>query len=122
MQIVKAISTAAHDTRANWNNQRRFIPKEGELIVYTDYRTETDSEGNIINIPGLKIGDGKGYLIDLPFISQATYDPETYAAIQEQLTAHINNTGIHVTSEEKSFWNNKINCYADGDTLVINRE
>ena len=54
----------------------------------------TDSEGNITYIPGIKIGDGLAYLIDLPFTDSELID-------------HINNTTIHVTAEEKNFWNNK---------------
>lgn len=47
------------DTTENWNKAKRFIPKENEIIIYTD--------------AGTKIGDGKTLLQDLPFIDQSFY-------------------------------------------------
>jgi len=36
------------DTTENWNKAKRFVPKENEIIIYTD--------------AGTKIGDGKTLL------------------------------------------------------------
>lgn len=47
------------DTTENWNKAKRFVPKENEIIIYTD--------------SGTKIGDGKTLLQDLPFIDQSFY-------------------------------------------------
>lgn len=47
------------DTTENWNKAKRFVPKENEIIIYTD--------------AGTKIGDGKTLLQDLPFIDQSFY-------------------------------------------------
>ena len=76
------------DTTSNWRSvESTFIPLDGELIVYTDYRTETylDSEGqsHSRNIPAFKVGTGNAYLGDLQFAV--------------------------VTPEEIAFWNNKLN-------------
>ena len=82
------------NTKAGWDSKPALISNSDTLYIYTDYQTQTDSEGNITYIPGIKIGDGLAYLIDLPFIDSKLID-------------HINNTTIHVTAEEKNFWNNK---------------
>lgn len=62
--------------------------------MYTDYRL--DEEGNAV--PGIKIGDGNAYLIDAPFMDTDIID-------------HINNHTIHITEEERQFWNNKVRCF-----------
>lgn len=43
------------DTSFNWNKAKNFIPKENEIIIYTDLDQK-------------KIGDGKTLLNELPFI------------------------------------------------------
>ena len=54
-------------------------------------------------VPGIKIGDGSAYVVDLPF--------------------------VNITSEQVNFWNNKVNCYLEteltdegnNETLVFTR-
>ena len=53
--MEKEQSFIKKDTTENWNKAKRFIPKENEVIVYTD--------------AGTKIGDGKTLLYELPFIN-----------------------------------------------------
>lgn len=84
------------DTTANWYRNPSFIPLEGEVLIYTDY--ETNSDGDYI--PGVKIGDGQSYGVDLPFVGDD---------IRAEILAHTSNTTIHTTAEEKLFWNNKLN-------------
>jgi hypothetical protein len=116
------------DTTENWNNARGFIPLRGEVIIYDDYETKTWTEmeygeevTKTVNIPNIKVGDGMAYVQDLPFVDQRT---------REILMEHINNQDIHVTLQEKAFWNNKVNIddaeeIVSGDlidnTLIFNR-
>ena len=98
------------DTVDHWNAQKDFIGEAGHIYVYTDY-TEKDGE----KIAGIKISDGKAYLIDTPFVSGNT----------DELYRHINDQSIHVTDEEKDFWNNKVTCFlsqGDEETLVFTKE
>ena len=116
------------DTTENWNNARGFIPLAGEIIVYTDYEVKTytvQEYGEIVTktveIPNIKIGTGNAYVQDLGFVDEKTRDI---------LMAHIQDHDIHVTLQEKLFWNNKINVddaeeqiageLAD-ETLMLNR-
>lgn len=90
------------DTTANWERvESSFVPLDGELIIYTDYRTETYTDGGVTktrSIPAFKVGTGNAYLGDLAFTI--------------------------VTPEEIAFWNNKLNVdenVAD-EKLVFNRD
>ena len=116
------------DTTENWNNATGFIPLPGEVIIYTDYETKTyqvEEYGELVtktvDIPNIKIGTGNAYVQDLPFIDDKT---------REILLDHINNREMHVTLEDKLFWNNKLNVDDEFDVtyqelydenLVLNR-
>lgn len=99
------------DTTENWDNNLMFIPEKGLIIVYSDKGTII-RDGQTINVAGIKIGDGNSYLIDLPFVG------DEWAVIMED---HIQDTNIHVTLEEKQFWNDKLNFELIEENLVFNR-
>lgn len=97
------------DITTNWNERTTFIPNKGDIIIYLDKRNV-----NGVNIPGIKIGDGLAYGIDLPFVGDE---------IAADLLSHINNTTVHITAAERTKWNNKINCEDEvtNETLVLFR-
>ena len=101
------------DTIINWKANPSFIPNKGDIIIFFD-KTKIVEDGKEIDIPGFKIGDGKAYNIDLPFVGDD---------IVEQLLAHINDTVRHITAQERTFWNNKINCEdtVEDEILVLHR-
>ena len=69
-KTISARFKVRRDTTANWNAAIGFIPLEGEVIVYTDYKTIT--EGNVTKyVPGIKIGSGNAYVQDLAFVGEA---------------------------------------------------
>lgn len=97
-----------------WNNSS-LIPKEGQVIIYTDKSSKT-VDGRTILIPGIKIGSGNAYVQDLAFVGDDVADT---------LLQHINNAAIHVTLADKEYWNNKLNVDDDSEVvdgaLVFNR-
>ena len=103
------------DTTANWNAAIGFIPLKGEIIVYSDRYSKTES-GVTTYEPGIKIGTGTAYVQDLTFIG----DKEA-----KDLLDHIRNTSIHTSETEKAFWNDKLNVNDEqevhGETLLFNR-
>ena len=111
-QSIQRISTDTiimSDTTEHWNSDPTLISDPNVVYIYVDHQTKTDEHGNEVWIPGLKIGDGKAYLIDLPFTDDI-------------MVAHVNDLGIHVTAEEKAFWDNKVRAYIDtveGEQLVF---
>lgn len=96
-----------HDTTENWNKvATTFVGYKGEVVIYDDYKQITDKDGNVVNIPGIKVCDGETYVGALPFITDD---------VEMTLLSHINDSDIHVTSEEKENWNNHLDCsYSDG--------
>ena len=99
------------NTSAYWAARPDYRPDFGVVIGYTDRETVT-VDGVTKNVPGFKIGDGDAYLADLPFED---------AAVVATLTAHMQDVGMHVTAEEKAFWNNKLNLTISGEVLTFNR-
>ena len=104
-----------HDTTENWNNAIGFIPLAGELIVYDDYETKTytveeygETVTKTVNIPNVKVGTGNAYVQDLAFIDES---------IRDIVMQHIHDYDIHVTLQEKVFWNNKVNIDDDYDKV-----
>ena len=116
MDVVNARICARRDTTENWNAARTFIPMRGEIIIYTDHGSMDDGYGNTINVPGIKVGDGNAYLIDLPFVGAE----ERYAILTE-LRQHTSDWTIHVSPEDRTFWNNKLNYTISDGNLTLNR-
>ena len=54
--MIKEQSFIKKDTSENWNKAKNFIPKENEVIIYTDLEKK-------------KIGNGKNLLNELSFIN-----------------------------------------------------
>lgn len=104
-----------YDTTANWNNQASLIAEEGTVYIYSDYTSYDDGAGNITPLAGIKIGDGSAYLIDMPFVTDA---------LTSTLLNHINDHEVHLTAQEREFWNNKVSSYIDPEseeTLVFSK-
>ena len=98
-------------TTAQWNARPTYRPAEGILLVYTDY-VGLDGQP----IMNFKIGDGNAYLVDLKFINQD---------LRASLEQHINDWQVHVSEQDRRFWNNKINCLvpeSEEDLLEFTRE
>lgn len=104
-----------YNTTAYWDSRVSYIPGPGDIIIYSDFKT-TEKDGETIYVPGIKIGTGNAYVQDLAFIND--FD-------STEIMEHISNTVIHVTQEEKDFWNNKLNVddmqEVIGEALVFNR-
>ena len=64
------------DTSENWSKAKNFIPKKGEVIIYIDFDPN-----------GIKIGDGKTKVGDLPFVNNAEY------FVEDEETLVINTKG-----------------------------
>lgn len=104
-----------YDTTANWNAQGSLIAEEGTIYIYSDYSSYDDGNGNIVPLAGIKIGDGSAYLIDMPFVTDG---------LTATLLNHINNHDVHITPQERAFWNNKVSSYIDPEsteTLILSK-
>lgn len=73
--MEKAYTFIKYDTSSNWSKADKFIPKENEVIVYTD--------------KGIKIGDGVTKVNDLPFTNQILYSVEDATLVIEDMKGEI---------------------------------
>ena len=110
------LSIVSENTTAGWGEFSHYIPKAGEICIYTDYASVRDEFGNTIMCPGIKIGDGSAYLIDMPFVDEGTRQ-----YLFNEISKHTSNESIHVSENDRSFWNNKLNYEISGETLILNR-
>lgn len=93
----------SENTSAGWDEDKLYIPKAGEICVFSD-------TGKI------KIGDGVVPVVDLPYISQSDYD-----AVMDELREHTQNYQIHISPEDRERWNNKLNYEIVDGELIFNR-
>lgn len=104
-----------YNTTHYWDCLTGYIPKAGEIIIYSDYQT-IESGGYTTYIPGIKIGSGNGYVQDLAFIG----NNDTNLIAQ-----HMADNTRHVTAAERAFWNNKVNVNDASEVveenLIFNR-
>ena len=87
-------SPVQSNTKEYWDSNNNLVSIKDAIYVYTDYKQLKNGD----NIPGVKIGDGLAYLIDLPFIDV-------------EITEHILNDQIHVSQQDRDKWNNKVRCF-----------
>lgn len=88
-KVQEAIKeTILYDTKTNWDAKTDFIPPKGTIVIYSDYAKYKDQD-----YPSFKVGDGNAYLIDLPFSG---------GDLRAALTAHIENTSIHLSTEDRN--------------------
>ena len=97
-------------TTVEWQTRSNYTPNKGDILIYTDKETLNDNT----TVPGIKIGDGLAYGIDLPFIGDD---------IAENLLNHISDSVKHITAAERTKWNNKITCEdtVSNETLILTR-
>ena len=115
-QSSEDLRIISENTVSGWAARADYIPRRGEICVYTDYAAVEDDQGHTLTVPGIKIGDGNAYLADLPFAG----DDLRYLILRE-LRQHAGNSDIHVTPQEKAFWNAKLNYDVSGEELILNR-
>ena len=100
-------------TTADFEDVKTTVPPRGQLFILTDLRsieiTKSDGSKSTITSAGIKVGDGIKTIEQLHFIDWFYWD-------------HINDANIHVTAEEKTFWNNKITCEVLDETLNLKKD
>ena len=72
-KVIKTRIQLKNDTEANWNKAINFIPKSGEIIIYSADDSHPYSR--------LKVGDGATTVVSLPFIDSGTLNGEVLADV-----------------------------------------
>lgn len=111
------LARASVHTTEEWRLMPTYVPAKGELVIYTD---AVQKDGN--TYPALKIGDGNAYVVDLPFAGGSD-ESDILNDLIDQFNAHIQDTVIHVSSDDRERWDNKLNYEVSEatETLVLNR-
>lgn len=107
-RLIENYSHIYSDTQEHWDSQVGLIAEKNAVYVYTNHSYDGNTP-----ISAIKIGDGTSYLIDMPFLGDD---------IMTDLRAHIANLSVHVTAQEKQFWNNKVTAIvqqSDPEKLVL---
>ena len=73
--MIKENTVIKKDTLENWNKAKNFIPKEKEVIIYTDV--------------GIKIGDGITKIGELPFTNSILYSVEDTTLVIQDMKGEI---------------------------------
>ena len=87
-------------TTAEWNATPLLVSSNNTLYIYTDNITL----GNGMHVPGVKVGDGSSYVVDLPFIGGGS---------------------SAVADDDRELWDNKWSGYIDSndpENLVFTTE
>ena len=77
---IKSRIQLKNDTEENWGKATNFIPKQGELIIYS-----TDNAHPFCRI---KVGDGSTTVSNLPFIDADTIGGVSVTNITAKQTLH----------------------------------
>lgn len=95
-------------TTSEWNSDKSFIPNSGQLIIYSDGVVKDG-----VSYPRYKVGDGKAFLIDLPWGSG---DVETL------LKEHIDNASIHLSANDRTKLGESVTAsYGDNENLILSK-
>lgn len=104
-------SIEIHTTQEWSGSAGRQISRQGTFYVYSDYYNDDG-----LTTPRIKLGDGRAYISDLPFID---------SKLMNTIIEHISNQDIHITPEQRIFWNNKLNVNDSqqiiDNSLIFNR-
>lgn len=115
-KINIAQSSILYNTKAGWDSQPTLRTQANIIYIYTD-AFKVDGK----DVAGIKVGDGNAYLIDKAFLTD--YLANELAELITQFQAHLDDNVRHITADERTKWNNKLNYDNDvsDETLVINR-
>lgn len=84
-----------YKTTAEWSQDPTLVSVRGAVYCYSDHQ-QIDG----VDVPGLKVGDGSTYVVDLPFTDQV-------------YISHIADTSIHVSQGDRVRWDDKVTCALD---------
>lgn len=98
-------------TTEEWRDAGKAISRQGTFYIYSDGYNQ---EGTLV--PRIKLGDGSAYISDLPFLD---------SPLLNMIIDHINDGTVHITQQQRLFWNNKLNVNDSqqivGNSLILNR-
>lgn len=86
------------NTKEWWDEHSDIIPSDLSFIIVPNKST-IEKDGNIYNVPGIKIGDGISTFAELSYVGDDAID---------LIINHINDDSRHITDADRERWNNKV--------------
>ena len=132
--ISAAVSTKADTTTVNSiNGTLTAHTADTTIHVSSAQTTAWDAKANIAHVTqaqydamktGGTLDQSTVYIIDdaVPFDPTTKADTSALTAVNDVLTAHTANTGIHVSQNEKNTWNGKQNSLTAGTGIDITND
>lgn len=105
-QHIDSEDKVFYGTMEHWDSMPTLVGKRGCIYIYSDWGESPDGR----KVAGFKVGDGETLLADIIFTDQMYAD-------------HINDTVRHITSQERTDWNNKVTCFyiKDLERLIFSK-
>lgn len=103
---LEPLAMATQDWYDLVNNNTPYIPKSGEIVIFTDYRSV-----NGVNVPSFKVGDGVHNTTELPFVNT----PYAETSGTAERVAHKLYIGPHEYDGSAEV---HVGVYVDSDLLV----
>lgn len=69
--LINNTTVVLRATTEYWDSKRDLVSQRNVFYLYLDHISHVNERGELVYTPGLKIGDGLAYLIDLPFIENS---------------------------------------------------
>ena len=88
-----AITKITQHTKEYWSDHSTYVPEQGEVIIYSDWRTAQSPSGGLIKVPSMKLGDGTTIVSSLAFIDAGTLNGKNWG---DNIPRAID-TGIEIT-------------------------
>lgn len=119
-----------YSTKAEWDAKRDLVAEKGTIYIYSDYQAVEGESGETQYIPGIKVGDGKAYLIDLPVANPTVSEQliqqiagRVAEVISDQIAADViagirddlGSTDSLVTPEDRNRWDGKVSSTVNDD-------
>lgn len=69
IKIGSGFKASITKTTEEWNAMNPpLLSEQGVIYIYSNARSYIEDE-DIVNVPGLKVGDGTSFVVDLPFVN-----------------------------------------------------
>lgn len=88
-------------TKEYWSNNLTTVPERGQFVIITDYKTKEEN-GELIFVPGIKVGNGIDSVDRLPIISGSADKLEHTITIGEHVFDGTSDVIVEVYNGEMS--------------------
>ena len=119
---IKTRIQLKNDTEAHWDLATKFVPKQGEVIIYSAEKDTDDlpaGRNEPLPFSRLKVGDGETVVSDLPFIDSGSVNGQAIPTEVDQVTQKPLSSGGNTTQWYKLLLTGSQNLQSE-ETNTVN--